>query len=210
MTENIEVFKQNSIRISSSKGMIYVDPFKMDNAPCDAAFILITHDHYDHFSPEDIEKVKGKDTVLIVPENMADKACQIWSGRMVTVKPGSTLETDGLKLETVPSYNIAKRFHPKNAGWVGYILNPDGKRIYVAGDTDATDDAKKVRCDIALVPIGGTYTMDPKEAAGLINEIQPETAIPVHYGSIVGNPSDQDEFARFVKDTVKVVFKIKF
>ena len=128
----------------------------------------------------------------------------------MTVKPGISAEIDDLKLETVPAYNIKKPFHPESAGWVGYILKDGGKRIYIAGDTDATKEAKAVKCDIALVPIGGTYTMDAKTAAELVNELHPETAIPVHYGTIVGKPSDGEVFAKHVKEPVKVEIKIRF
>ncbi len=213
MTGNIEVFTQNSIRIKDRGRNIYFDPFQMKEDPHDADFIFITHDHYDHFSPEDIMKVAGSDTVLIVPEKMAGKAAGEVAGlaeRMITVKPGIYREVDGLEFETIPSYNILKPFHPKNAGWVGYILHIDGRRIYIAGDTDATKEAKAVECDIALVPIGGTYTMDVKKAAELINTLRPDVAIPTHYGSIVGNPSDGEAFAELVKAPVKVELKIRF
>lgn len=211
MTDNIEVFRHNSIGIRSSLGMIYADPFKMTAEPGDAAFILITHDHYDHFSPDDIAKAAGKDTVLVVPEKMEKKAGGVKDlvAAIVTVKPGESRVINGLELETVASYNIMKPFHPKSAGWVGYILNLDGKRIYIAGDTDATKEAAEVKCDIAIVPIGGTYTMDAKKAAELINTMQPEVAIPVHYGDIVGKPSDGEEFAKYVKDPVRVELKIR-
>lgn len=210
--ENIEVFVQNSIRITSSLGRIYVDPFKMNESPKDAAFILVTHDHYDHFSPEDVRKVAGENTVLVVPEKMAAKAREITDAvkKIVTVKPGENREIDGLELEMIPAYNLLKPFHPKSAEWVGYIIVADGRRIYVAGDTDATKEAKAVKCDVALVPIGGTFTMDAKKAAELVNEIQPDVAIPVHYGDLVGKPSDGVEFAKYVKEPVKVEFaKVK-
>ena len=212
MTENIRVYSQNCIRIETEKGIVYVDPFQMKESPKDADFILITHDHYDHFSPEDIRKAAGEDTVMVVPENMKDKAKEAegFVKRTVTVKPGISAEIDALKLETVPAYNIKKPFHPESAGWVGYILKDGGKRIYIAGDTDATKEAKAVKCDIALVPIGGTYTMDAKTAAELVNELHPETAIPVHYGTIVGKPSDGEVFAKHVKEPVKVEIKIRF
>ena len=212
MTENIEVFTQNSIRIRSGVGTIYIDPFRINEEPGDADFILITHDHYDHFSLEDIEKVSKLDTVIVVPEKMTVKARDI-SGSVAgveTVKPGEHREIRGLELETVPAYNTLKPFHIKSAGWVGYILCIDGKRIYIAGDTDATKEAAAVRCDVALVPIGGTYTMDAKKAAELINEIKPAVAIPVHYGGIVGKPGDGQVFADNVKDPVRVEFKLKF
>ncbi len=210
MIENIDVFIQNSIRINSGIGIVYVDPFKMEKDWNDADFILITHDHYDHFSPKDIARVKKEGTVLVVPEKMLSKA-QKESGieNIETVKPGTYHEIGDLELETIPSYNVMKPFHPKMAGWVGYILKIDGKRIFIAGDTDATKEAKEVKCDIALVPIGGTYTMDAKKAAELVNEIRPDVAIPTHYGSIVGSMNDAKIFAGNVKDTIKVEIKIK-
>ena len=211
MTEKITVFIQNSIRIDTAAGRVYVDPFRMDEAYHDAAYVLITHDHYDHFSPEDLEKVVGPDTVLIVPEGMAAKARQI-SGmfkRIETVVPGEAYSVSGLEFETVPSYNVLKPFHPKSARWVGYIIASDGERIYVAGDTDATGEAKDVSCDIALVPVGGTYTMNAKEAARLVNAIRPKAAIPVHYGSIVGDAKDGEIFASCVDSDIKVELKMK-
>lgn len=209
--ENIEVFKHNSIRVKTDIGMVYIDPFEMETAPHDAAFILVTHDHYDHFSPESIEKAANADTVLVVPEKMEKKAGEAsgFVGKTVTVKPGASMELDGLEFETVPAYNLLKPFHPKSAEWVGYILKTGGKRIYIAGDTDATKEAKAVKCDIALVPVGGTYTMDAKKAAELVNTIRPELAIPVHYGSVVGEAKDGESFAGLVKPPVKVELKIK-
>jgi L-ascorbate metabolism protein UlaG (beta-lactamase superfamily) len=184
----------------------------MCEEPKNADCILITHDHYDHFSPEDIEKVAGSNTVLIVPERMAETAKQAEGlvKRIVTVKPGAYYEIAGLEMETVPAYNILKPFHPKNAEWVGYILRINGKRIYIAGDTDETKECKAVKCDIALVPIGGTYTMDAKKAADLVNTLRPEIAIPTHYGSIVGKPGDGEVFAQHVKAPIRVEFKIPF
>ena len=209
--DNISVNTQNSIRIMSAAGAVYIDPLEISGEPHDAAFILITHDHYDHFSPEDIKRVAGSDSILVVPEKMQGKAKAIAGsvGSVETVKPGERREINGLEVETVTAYNLLKPFHPKSAGWVGYILTIDGKRIYIAGDTDETKEAKEVHCDIALVPIGGTYTMDAKKAAELINTIRPDIAIPTHYGSIVGNPSDGDAFAQHVKAPVKVELILK-
>ena len=212
MVDNIIVNTQSSIRIESRVGVIYADPLGINDDVHDADYILITHDHYDHFSPEDIEKVAESDSILVVPEKMQNKAQEVARvvGRIETVKPGVYREMNGLEFETVPAYNILKAFHPKSAGWVGYILRIDGKRIYIAGDTDVTKEAKEVKCDIALVPIGGTYTMDAKKAAELINTLRPNVAIPTHYGSIVGKPSDGETFAQYVKDPIKVEFKIAF
>jgi L-ascorbate metabolism protein UlaG (beta-lactamase superfamily) len=212
MTEKIDVFLQNSIRIRSDNGNIYIDPFEMREEPHDAAFILITHDHYDHFSPGSIAKAAKADTVLVVPENMAKKAGEAaqYVAKTVTVKPCEEITVDGLELETVPAYNKLKPFHPKSAGWVGYIVKTGGKRIYIAGDTDATKEAKEVKCDIALVPVGGFYTMDAKAAAELVNTIRPEVAIPVHYGTAVGTPKDGETFVKLVKEPVRAEIKIVF
>ncbi len=212
MTENIQVFRQNSICIGSGYGKIYIDPFQIERQPEDAAFIFVTHDHYDHFSPEDIAKVAGKDTVLVVPEKMKKSAGKTAGmvSRVETVIPGASYEIDGLKFETVPMYNIMKPFHPKSAGWTGYILCIEDKRIYIAGDIDAIKEAKAVKCDVALIPIGGFYTMDAKTAAGLVNEMRPEVAIPVHYGHLIGKPADGNVFAENVADPIKVEFKIRF
>lgn len=212
MTDNIEVFTQNCIRIKGREGVIYVDPFQIRGEPHDADYILITHDHYDHFSPEDIEKVAKGDSVLIVPEKMEGKAKEVRSkvGKIFTVMPDTYHNADGLEFETIPAYNSLKPFHPRSAEWVGYIIHADGQRIYVAGDTDATKEAEAVKCDIALVPIGGTYTMDAKKAAELINAISPSVAIPTHYGSIVGKKEDADVFAKNVKPPVRVEIKMLY
>ena len=212
MIENIEVNPQNSTRIAECVGVIYVDPLEIPDERHDADYILITHDHYDHFSPEDIRKIAKEGSVLVVPEKMSAKAQEVSDAvsRTETVKPSTDLEINGLEFETVPAYNTLKPFHPKSAEWVGYVLKVDGKRIYIAGDTDATKEAKAVKCDIAIVPIGGTYTMDARKAAELVNTICPDIAIPVHYGSIVGKASDGDVFAKNVKEPIRVETKLLF
>ena len=138
MIENIEVNIQNSIRITSRVGVIYVDPLEIPDERHDADYILITHDHYDHFSAEDIRKVAKSDSILVVPEKMSGKAQGVADvvSRIETVKPAVYREIDGLEFETVPAYNTLKPFHPKSAEWVGYVLRIDGKRIYIAGDTE--------------------------------------------------------------------------
>ena len=212
MTENIEVFTQSSIRIKTREGVVYLDPFQMREAPKDADYIMITHDHFDHFSPEDIEKVANVRSTLIVPEKMMGKGEEVrhLAGKICTVTPGTHHSIDGLEFDTIPAYNNLKPFHPKSAGWVGYLLHIDGKRIYVAGDTDMTKDNRDVKCDIALIPIGGTYTMDAKKAAELVNSIRPSVAIPTHYGTVVGSDEDADVFAAHVKDPIKVEIKKQY
>ena len=212
MTENIEVFTQSSIKITDGENHIYIDPLGIKEEFCDADYILITHDHYDHFSPEDIKKVAYKNTVLVVPEKMKAKALKEihFIDKIESISPNQNKKINNLYIETIPAYNIIKPFHLKIFGWVGYILEIGGKRIYIAGDTDKTKEAEAVHCDIAMVPIGGTYTMNAKKAAELINIIQPEVAIPTHYGSIVGNKNDGELFKENVKAPVKVALKLRF
>ncbi len=212
MTDWIRLFTQNSIRIESDAGVIYVDPFNMREEPHDADFILLTHNHYDHFSPEDILKVCKESSVMIVPENMENEAGELTDSvdMIYTVEPDMKKIVNGLELETIPAYNNSKSFHPKNAGWVGYILTIDGNRVYIAGDTDMTEDNRKVKCDVAMIPIGGTYTMDAVEAAQLINEIKPRIAIPTHYGDVVGSPKDADTFKGRVNNDIEVKIKMEY
>lgn len=210
MLENIRVNTQSSIRIAAPEGIVYLDPLEIGDAPHDADVVLITHNHGDHFSPSDIRKIAGADTVLVVPQKMEKQAQELRDavGSVVTVRPGQALTVKGLALETVPAYNNIKPFHPQSAGWVGYILITDGIRIYAAGDTDATKDNRQVRCDIAMVPIGGTFTMNAKKAAELMNEIRPAVAIPIHYGSIVGSAADAETFARLIDPEIRVELKL--
>ncbi|MBO6137062.1 MAG: MBL fold metallo-hydrolase [Lachnospiraceae bacterium] len=210
MTENIEVFTQSSIRINAGK-ILYFDPFQHKQNFNDADYIFITHDHYDHFSPDDIAKVVKEDTVFVVPAKLEAEVKKLLpaKGSIVVTSPGEKYEMDGFTVETVPAYNNFKPFHTKKAGWNGYIIVYNQTRIYVAGDTDANKDNRTVKCDVALVPIGGTYTMNAREAAEFINEIRPKVAIPTHYGSIVGSFKDANEFAEGVSEDIKVEIKIK-
>lgn len=212
MLDNIEVFTQSSIRIKDETRAIYIDPFQLKDTPHDADYVFITHSHSDHFSIDDIRKVLKTSTILVVPAKMEDDARELSAEikSIIPLKPGVYKELSGLEVETIPAYNTVKPFHPKRAEWLGYILRIDGKRIYIAGDTGATKEAKQVRCDIALVPVGGTYTMDVKRAAELVNIIRPEYAIPTHYGSIVGKKTDGQTFASLVDSTIKDVEKIQY
>lgn len=212
MLDNIEVFTHSSIRIKDKARAIYIDPFQMKSDPHDADYVFITHSHSDHFSLDDIRKVIKSSTILVVPSKMEDDARELSAEvkNIIPLKPGIYKELSGLEVETIPAYNTVKPFHPKRAEWLGYILRIDGKRVYIAGDTGATKEAKQVRCDIALIPVGGTYTMDVKRAAELVNIIRPEYAIPTHYGSIVGKKTDGQTFASLVDSTIKVVEKIQY
>ncbi|MBD5532788.1 MAG: MBL fold metallo-hydrolase [Lachnospiraceae bacterium] len=206
--DSIEVLTQSSIRIGGDQ-IIYIDPLQIPKADHDADMVLITHDHWDHFSPDDLQKVVNADTVLVVPELLEERSSDLFKdNRVVVVKPDQKLCECGTAIETIPAYNNHKPFHPQKKGWVGYILTIGDTRVYIAGDTDATPDNRKVTCDIAMVPIGGTYTMTAKKAAELINQIRPTVAIPIHYGNIVGKPEDAEEFQKAVETDIRVVIKL--
>lgn len=210
MLENIKVLCHSSIKISKEK-VIYIDPFKIDKDYNDADIIFITHDHYDHYSEEDIDKVKKGDTVIVAPEELLTKLLKkgFNQNHIITVDSEENNMVEGIKFETVPAYNTNKQFHPKANGWVGYIIEIKGVRYYIAGDTDITEENKKVKCDVAFVPVGGTYTMDFKEAAYFINVIKPKIAIPVHYGSIVGTNQDATDFVKLVHKDIECKILMK-
>lgn len=208
--EHITLNTHSSIRIEGMHGVLYVDPIEIPEEVHDADFILVTHDHGDHFSPEAIQKIAKAESILIGPKKMEDKIRSLdpQVGKIETVVPGEHYSLNGLEFDTIPAYNNLKPFHPKKAGWVGYLFSIDGTTVYVAGDTDVTPDNRKVVCDIALVPIGGTFTMDAKKAAELINQIRPKAVIPMHYGTIVGKPADVDAFEPLVDSEIRVEKKL--
>ena len=204
MIEDIEFLYHSSIRISKNK-IIYIDPFKIDKNYNDADIVFITHDHFDHYSEEDIDKVINENTTIIIPEELLTKILRkgINKNAVITVESNKEYMVQGIKFETIPAYNTNKTFHPKENDWVGYIITLDGIRYYIAGDTDITEENRKVKCDVAFVPVGGTYTMDFKEAAQLINEIQPKIAVPIHYGSVVGTKQDATDFIKLLHPSIK-------
>lgn len=194
MIDKISINTQSSIKIMGDK-VVYFDPYKIEENMNDADYVFITHNHYDHYEVESIKKVMNDKTKIVIPDSMAGEVLGILpASNIVGVVPNEYYEIDGLKIETVSSYNTEASFHPKNKEWVGYIILINDERIYVAGDTNMVDENKNVSCDIALVPIGGTYTMDYKEAAEFINIIKPKYVVPTHYGSIVGDKSDFNKF----------------
>ncbi|MDE6663545.1 MAG: MBL fold metallo-hydrolase [Lachnospiraceae bacterium] len=193
---NITVNTQSSIRIEGSK-ILYFDPFKIEADRHDADMIFITHEHYDHFEPESIMKLKKENTILVAPESMKKQVLStqgLTSDNCVFYNPNETHEQGDITIETIPAYNKLKPFHPKSKKWQGYVVKMDDIRYYVAGDTDVNEDIKKVQCDVAIIPIGGHYTMDKKQAAEYIAGLKPKAVIPTHYGSIVGDKADGQAF----------------
>ena len=210
MLNNIEVLYHSSIRINKEK-TIYIDPFKIDRNYNDADIIFITHDHYDHYSEEDIDKVINENTVIVIPEELLTKVLKkgINKEAIITVEPNKKYMVQGIKFETIPAYNINKTFHPKENDWVGYVIEINGVKYYIAGDTDITEENKRVKCDVAFVPVGGTYTMDFKEAAQLVNEMQPKVAVPIHYGSVVGTKQDAEKFVKLLHTNIKGIILMR-
>ncbi len=198
---NITINKQSSIRIAGSR-LLYFDAFGINDEAHDADYIFVTHEHFDHFDPKSIAKIMRTESVLVAPESMKNKLLKelaVAEEKCTFCKPGESFEENGLKVTTVPAYNKLKPFHTKGSKWLGYLVEMEGVSYYIAGDTDANEDVKKVKCDVALVPVGGHYTMDKKQAAELIGNMKPKAAIPTHYGEVVGNPSDGADFKALVE-----------
>ena len=210
MLENIEVLCHSSIKFN--KGLIiYFDPFKINENYHDADIIFITHSHYDHYSEEDISKVIKDNTTIVVPKDLEDRALQFGFAKehIIVVSPNEEYSVLGINFKTIPAYNTNKNFHPKSNEWVGYIVNLDQTTYYIAGDTDITEENRKVNCDVAFVPVGGTYTMTANEAAVLVNEIKPKIAVPVHYGEIVGSKEDGQRFVEKLENGIEGKILIK-
>ena len=204
----VEVLCHNSIKITENV-IVYVDPFKINKEYHDADYVFFTHSHYDHFSPEDIEKVKKESAVFIVTEDLKQKAEDLYGKEnILVVKPNEDYHVSDFDFKTTFAYNVNKAFHPKENKWVGYLIQINNKTYYIAGDTDNIEEIQDIECDEAFIPIGGTYTMNYKEAAELANVIKAKVVIPTHYGSIVGDKEDAIKFKELVEGKeVKILMK---
>ena len=193
----IDVFTQAAIKMVGDK-VIYFDPYLIKDEYHDADYIFITHDHYDHYDEESINNIKKDNTKIILPVCLKDKPNNL------VVEPNKEYEIDGIKFKTIPSYNTNKDFHPREKYYVGYNILLDNEYYYIMGDTDATEEALQVKCDVCFVPIGGTFTMDYLEASEYINKIKPKKAIPIHYGKIVGDLNLGEKFKEKVDKDIEV------
>jgi L-ascorbate metabolism protein UlaG (beta-lactamase superfamily) len=201
MIDYITWYGHATMKFSGEK-IIYIDPFEMGQGPYEPAdIILITHDHYDHCSLGDITKLSKESTVIIAPQNCKNKL----KDHVKIIAAGESILEQGVQIEAVPAYNIGKTFHQKSAGGLGYIVTLNGKRIYQAGDTDFIPEMKQIKADVVILPVGGTYTMTAEEAAKAANTIQPEVAIPMHYGSIVGSVTDAETFQQLTNVPVEIL-----
>ncbi|RLG07911.1 MAG: MBL fold metallo-hydrolase [Thaumarchaeota archaeon] len=190
----------------------YLDPFKIKpKGAADA--VLITHEHFDHLSIEDLRKIVKPETEIVAPESCKENLRAFGMGIVRLVKPGESLEVKNAKIETIPAYNINKFrapgvvYHPKEQGGVGYIIEVGGIRIYHAGDTDFIPEMRNLEVDVALVPVSGTFVMTAEEAADAVNTFKPKVAIPMHFGSIVGSRSDAETFKKLAEVDVVILEK---
>lgn len=187
MLDRVTWFRQSAFRWLGDGLVLYVDPWGVtDDVPADV--ILLTHAHYDHFQPHEIDRLRTATTKIVAPRDVAREL----SGDVTPVGPGESLEIGSVRLQTVPAYNVVEErldMHPRANGWVGYVLEFEGTDFYHAGDTDALPELESLDPDVAMVPIGGTYTMDAEEAGAFVRAMSPRLAVPMHYGFVVCSPS---------------------
>jgi len=187
-------FRQSAYRWQSDGITVYIDPWGLTtDDPADVIFI--THAHSDHYEPAHIERIRTDRTKFVAPHDIASEL----SGDVTPVRPGDTVTVGGIRAEAVPAYNVHPErleMHPRSNDWVGYILTLGDHSYYHAGDTDHAPELSDVRADVAFLPIGGTYTMEADEAAGLAKAITPQIAVPMHYGFVVGSVADAERFAK--------------
>jgi L-ascorbate metabolism protein UlaG (beta-lactamase superfamily) len=198
--ENIKWLGHDGVLIKGDDMVIVIDPFEIED--CEPAdLVLISHEHYDHCSPEDVKKIQKDATVIVTEKDSAKKL----TGNIEVVKPGDKVTAAGILVEAVPAYNTNKSFHPKSNGWLGFVVTVDGVRIYHAGDTDLIPEMDSLEVDVALLPVSGTYVMTAEEAVEAAKRIGPKVAMPIHYGAIVGSAEDAKRFGEALGGICDVV-----
>jgi L-ascorbate metabolism protein UlaG (beta-lactamase superfamily) len=214
LLEELDWLGHSGFRLRAGRATVYIDPYRVSAGAPKADLILVTHGHYDHFSPQDIERLSHEHTWLVGPAAVAERV----TGRVVSIAPGEMLDEElvrGVAVAAVAAYNTSKRdaegnvFHPPEAGFVGYDLNVRGERLYHAGDTDVIPEMDAVAgVDVALLPVSGTYVMTPDEAAEAARRIAPRTAVPMHWGEHIGTREDALAFARLAPVEVTIMDKV--
>lgn len=202
MEGDIKINAQSSIRLSNKEIVIYIDPYLIEKNVNDADYIFITHDHYDHLSIDDINKVIKEDTIIVGTESCF-KSLEEFDNNKVKVKPNNKYLVGNLNFQTVASYNTNKLYHPEKNEWVGYLIDFNNKKYFITGDTDINKENKQIKCDVLLLPVGGVYTMDYKEAATLTNLIKPKLAIPTHYQTVVGTKVDAINYTNLLDKDIE-------
>lgn len=198
LTQKIKWLGHDSFLVEAEK-TVYFDPYEIQPGP-GADIILVTHEHFDHCSPKDVKKIQQPDTIIVTEKDSAAKL----SGDVRIVRPGDALKVEGLNIEALPAYNIDKDFHPKANGWLGFIVEIEGIRVYHAGDTDFIPEMNTIDADIALLPVSGTYVMTAAEAVEAALAIKPKLAIPMHFGAIVGGDRDARHFKTALEGKIEV------
>jgi L-ascorbate metabolism protein UlaG (beta-lactamase superfamily) len=183
---------------------VFFDPYRIVGSR-KADLILVSHTHADHFSPEDIAKVAGEKSTLIISSD----AKPDYPANVITMRPGDSTQLMGLTIEAVCAYNLTKPYHPRANNWLGYILTIDGTRIYHAGDTDFIPEMKGLSADVGLIPVGGTYTMTHEEAAEAVKAMKLSCAVPMHWGGVVGTEKDAEAFKTLVGTAADVIIMKK-
>jgi len=202
MIEKLSWLGHASFKIKGKTKVVYIDPWKLSGSPEPADIILIGHSHFDHLSVPDVEKIQKQSTVIITTADCASGL----KGNIKIIKPGSTVVVDDITIQAIPAYNVIKAFHPKSNEWVGFILTLDGERLYYASDTDFIPEMKALKnIDIALLPIGGTYTMNANEAAQAAKTINPRIVVPYHYGDIIGTKEDAERLASLYTGETRIL-----
>jgi L-ascorbate metabolism protein UlaG (beta-lactamase superfamily) len=180
---------------------LYIDPWQIDGEPHDGDIVLVSHSHFDHLSPEDIRAVLKEDGLCIGAE---DVVAELGYGEVLA--PGQAIERFGVTIRGVPAYNTEKDFHPRGNNWLGFLVEMEGKSIYYAGDTDASEEMKGLNgVALALLPVGGTYTFDAAGAAEALSLFKPQLAVPYHWGEVVGSRKDAQRFAKLAETEVKIL-----
>ena len=205
MIERLHWLGHSSFRWQGSK-TVYFDPWKLSKNADKSDIICVSHEHYDHLSKPDIATVSAPDTVIFTSEEGRKQlsSSKIGCKEVRAMVPGDTVDLPGVRIEAVASYNVNKGFHPKNTKKLGFVVTMDGLSVYHAGDSDHIPEMDGLKCDVALLPVSGTYVMTADEAAEAALSIRPKVAIPMHYGDIIGTVSDAKRFESELKGKLEV------